>query len=63
VQEQSVVSSLLRSFPEEFTDHLEGRPCPRPGRVVVPKLVDIVDGVAHYDERQARKRPDWTFAD
>jgi NADH-quinone oxidoreductase subunit F len=62
VQEQAVVSSLLRSFPEEFTDHLEGRPCPRPGRVVVPKLVDLADGVARYDEHQARKQPDWTYA-
>jgi NADH:ubiquinone oxidoreductase subunit F (NADH-binding) len=62
VQEQAVVSSLLRSFPEEFTEHLEGRPCPRPGRVVVPKLVDIVDGVARYDERQPNKQPDWTYA-
>lgn len=62
VQEQAVVSSLLRSFPEEFTEHLEGRPCPRPGRVVVPKLVDIVDGIARYDERQPKKQPDWTYA-
>ena len=46
VQEQAVVSSLLRSFPEEFAEHLEGRPCPRPGRVVVPKLVDLADGTA-----------------
>ena len=61
VQEQAVVSSLLRSFPEEFTDHLEGRPGPRPGRVVVPKLVDLADGVAHYDERQPAKQPDWTY--
>ena len=56
------MSSLLRSFPEEFTEHLEGRPCPRPGRVVVPKLVDIVDGTARYDERQATKQPDWTYS-
>ena len=34
---------------------------PRPS-VPVPKLVDLVDGVAVYDERQARKRPDWTYA-
>src|SRR5205814_1414415 len=62
VQEQAVVSSLLRSFPEEFTEHLEGRLCPRPGRVVVPKLLDIVDGTARYDERHADKRPDWTYS-
>jgi NADH:ubiquinone oxidoreductase subunit F (NADH-binding) len=62
VQEQAIVSSLMRSFPEEFTEHLEGRPCPRPGRVVVPKLLDIVDGTARYDERQAAKQPDWTYS-
>jgi NADH:ubiquinone oxidoreductase subunit F (NADH-binding) len=62
VQEQAVVSSLLRSFPEEFAEHLEGRPCPRPGRVAVPKIVDIVDGTMVYDERQSRKQPDWTYS-
>ena len=30
--------------------------------VPVPKLVDLVDGVAVYDEHHARKRPDWTYA-
>jgi NADH:ubiquinone oxidoreductase subunit F (NADH-binding) len=60
-QEQLVMGSLLRHFPEEFAAHLEGaEPAPE---VPVPKLVDIRDGVAIYDERQARKRPDWTYAD
>jgi hypothetical protein len=27
----------------------------------VPKLVDVHDGQATIDERQARKRPDWTY--
>jgi NADH:ubiquinone oxidoreductase subunit F (NADH-binding) len=62
VQEQAVVSSLLRSFPEEFAEHLEGRPCPRPGRVIVPKIVDVAGGIATYDERQPQKRPDWTYS-
>ena len=35
---------------------------PRPRGLVVPKLVDLADGVAIYDERQARKQPDWTYA-
>jgi len=59
-QEQRVVGSLLRSFPEDFVDRLEGidrEPLP------VPKIVDIVDGVASYDPDQVRKRPDWTMAD
>ncbi|MGH2477195.1 MAG: NADH-ubiquinone oxidoreductase-F iron-sulfur binding region domain-containing protein, partial [Candidatus Limnocylindrales bacterium] len=60
-QEQIVISSLLRQFPEEFAAHLEGaEPAPE---VPVAKLVDIRDGVAIYDERQARKRPDWTYED
>jgi NADH:ubiquinone oxidoreductase subunit F (NADH-binding) len=60
-QEQALIGSLLREFPEEFAAHLEGAP-PAP-EVPIAKLVDIRDGVAIYDERQARKRPDWTYAD
>ncbi len=59
-QEQRVISSLLRAFPEDFVAHLESSP-PTP-KLAVPKLVDIVDGVAEYDTRQDLKRPDWTYA-
>lgn len=59
-QEQRVISSLLRAFPEDFVAHLESAP-PTPV-LPVPKLVDIVDGVAVYDSRQDLKRPDWTYA-
>jgi NADH:ubiquinone oxidoreductase subunit F (NADH-binding) len=58
-QEQVVISSLLRAFPEDFVAHLEGAP-PAP-ELTVPKLVALSDGVATYDPRQARKRPDWTY--
>jgi NADH:ubiquinone oxidoreductase subunit F (NADH-binding) len=61
VQEQRVVSSILTRFPEDVVAHLEG-PCPRPRVIPIPKIVDITDGVVVYDERQARKRPDWTYA-
>jgi len=61
-EEKLVVASLLAAFPEEFAAHLEG-PCPRPRPIPLPKLVDIVDGTAIYDERHARKRPDWTYED
>ena len=61
VQEQRVVSSILRAFPGEFADHLEGRGCARAGPVLVPKIVDLHDGRVVYDERQARKQPDWTY--
>jgi NADH-quinone oxidoreductase subunit F len=62
-EEQLVVSSILRAFPEEFADHVEGD-CPhhRPD-LVVPKIVDLADGHVRYDERQARKQPDWTYAE
>jgi len=63
VEEQNVVSSLLTRFPEEFVDHLEGRGCQSARRLVVPKLVDLADGVAVFDEHQLLKRPDWTYAD
>ena len=59
-EEQRVISSLLRRFPEEFTSEvvsvasLETLP--------IPKIVDIRDGVALYDEAQQRKQPDWTYA-
>ena len=60
-EEQLVVSSVLRAFPEEFAAHLEGR-CPRPrDDLIAPKLVDLVDGRATYDERHRRKQPDWSY--
>jgi NADH-quinone oxidoreductase subunit F len=61
-QEQRVIGSLLRSFPEDFVAHLEGATSTEVP--VVPKLLDILpDGTAVYDDRQDRKRPDWTYAD
>jgi NADH-quinone oxidoreductase subunit F len=61
VEERLVVSSLLRAFPDEFAEHLERGECPRPGRRPLPKLVDLTDGKAVYDESFWRKRPDWTY--
>ncbi|HEY2430013.1 MAG TPA: NADH-ubiquinone oxidoreductase-F iron-sulfur binding region domain-containing protein [Acidimicrobiales bacterium] len=63
IEEQNVVSSLLRHFAEEFVEHLEGRGCTSERELVVPKLVDIVDGRAVYDEHYRFKLPDWTYAD
>ncbi|MEA2716998.1 MAG: hypothetical protein QOI56_1881 [Actinomycetota bacterium] len=60
-EEQILVRSILRAFPEEFAAHLEGD-CPLPrSDLVVPLIVDLADGVVTYDERQARKQPDWTY--
>jgi NADH:ubiquinone oxidoreductase subunit F (NADH-binding) len=61
VEEQRVVSSVLRAFPEEFAAHIEGRGCPRPKHRAIPKLLDLEDGVATYDESFWRKQPDWTY--
>jgi NADH:ubiquinone oxidoreductase subunit F (NADH-binding) len=60
VEEQVLVSSILQAFPDEVAAHLEA-PCPLPRPILVPKIVDLDDGRVVYDERQARKRPDWTY--
>ena len=62
-EEQAMVSSILREYPEEFALHLEGRCSVAERPIIVPKLVDLADGVATYDPRQASKQPDWTYAD
>jgi NADH-quinone oxidoreductase subunit F len=62
VQEQLVVRSILREFTTELEAYVAGRKPPYEGDVAVPKLVDIVDGRAVFDQRQARKLPDWTYS-
>jgi len=61
-EEQIVIASLLERFPEEFALHLEGR-CSRERerRLEAPKIVDIADGLVTWDDKQARKQPDWTY--
>jgi NADH-quinone oxidoreductase subunit F len=61
VEEQLVVDSIMQAFPEEFTEHVEHGRCPRPRRLPIPKLVDLAEGTAVYDETFWRKRPDWTY--
>jgi NADH-quinone oxidoreductase subunit F len=61
VEEQQIVSSILREFPEDVVAHEERR-CRLRHDLVVPKLVDF-DGTEFVtDARQARKLPDWTYA-
>lgn len=61
VQERTVVSSILRSFPEDVAAHLEGW-CPSERQhIITPKVSDLVHGVVTYDPRQEHKRPDWTY--
>jgi NADH-quinone oxidoreductase subunit F len=62
VEEQQLIGSLLRAFPEDFDAHLSGA-CPSSRHIVVPKLVELDAAGARYDTRQMRKRPDWTYAD
>jgi NADH-quinone oxidoreductase subunit F len=62
MEERIVVSSILRSFPDEFDEHVRLGRCPRPRHLPIPKLVDLADGRASYDESFWRKRPDWTYA-
>lgn len=59
-EEQRVIGSLLRNFPEDFVSELEGASVLE--ALPVPKIVDIRDGRAAYDEQQLRKQPDWTYA-
>lgn len=62
-EEQLVISSLLHRFPEEFALHVEGRCSKDTERPLpAPKIVDIVDGEVVWDDKQARKQPDWTYA-
>lgn len=60
-EEQLVVASILRAFPEAFAARLEGTAGPlRPA--LVPLVKEITDdGQVTYDQRHARKQPDWTF--
>ncbi len=61
VEEQQMVSSVLRAFPEEFADHIENQRCPASESRPMPKLIDLRDGQATYDQRFWKKRPDWTY--
>jgi NADH:ubiquinone oxidoreductase subunit F (NADH-binding) len=59
-EEAQLVGSIIEQFPREVEEHVVDG-CPRPRHLTVPKLVDLRDGDAVYDERQARKKPDWTY--
>ncbi len=64
VEEQQMVGSLLRTFPDDVLAH-EGTGHAHASlrhHIVVPKIVDLDDGVVTYDRLQTRKQPDWTYA-
>jgi NADH-quinone oxidoreductase subunit F len=46
VQEQLVVGSAMTAFADEVADHVTHGACPRPRPVVLPRLVDLRDGIA-----------------
>ncbi len=60
-EEQVAVSSILASFPEDVALALTGVTTDEVDPV--SKITGIADGVATMDERQARKQPDWTYAE
>ncbi len=60
-QARLLVASILQLFPGDLGDRLDGRRGELD--VPLPKLVDLVDGVAVIDDDQARKRPDWTYGE
>lgn len=59
-EEQLVVSSIMRSFPDDIDAFLQGR-AGDIRLIDVPLIKDIEDGVVTYDLTHARKRPDWTY--
>jgi hypothetical protein len=61
VEERVMVNSVMQAFAFEFVEHVELGRCPRPRQLPIPKLVDLTDGVAIYDDEYWRKRPDWTY--
>jgi NADH:ubiquinone oxidoreductase subunit F (NADH-binding) len=62
VEAQQLVPSLLAEFADDFTAHAAGS-CALRHDLVLPKIVDIDEGVALFDERQAEKRADWTYGE
>lgn len=59
-QHQRVVGSIRTRFEKEVRAHIDGDAPPAPP-VFIAGLVDVRDGEAILDERQAAKQPDWTF--
>jgi NADH-quinone oxidoreductase subunit F len=59
-EEQQTVSSLLAAYPEDVALNLTG--VQTDPVEPISKIVDIVDGVAVVDDKQAYKQPDWTYA-
>lgn len=61
-QDQIVVASLLRTFPQDFLDAVDGKPV-NIRDIMPPKLVDVADGKAVLDEHWRLKQENWAYAD
>ncbi|NNE73699.1 MAG: hypothetical protein HKN26_08560 [Acidimicrobiales bacterium] len=59
-QAQLLVTSLLQRFPDDVEERLRA---PGDPHLVLPKLVDLVDGTVVTDPSLAYKRPDWSYAE
>ncbi len=59
-QHKVVLESILQRFPGELQAHVSGETGPVEPYLIA-ELVDIVDGVAHCDERFSQKQPDWSY--
>ena len=63
-QQQDVIGSLLAAFPAAFEARAEAGADAGPlASVLVAPIVDLHDGRAVLDGRQADKQPDWSFDD
>jgi hypothetical protein len=72
VELQTVVASILRTFPDDFVAHLDGSAGLPPSSDArdarreyhLPKIVDLdmAAGTVAYDHRITLKQPDWTYA-
>jgi NADH:ubiquinone oxidoreductase subunit F (NADH-binding) len=62
VEEVKVVGSVLNAFDGDVQAHLSGACALRHG-LPVPKIADFDEATGRFtfDDRQARKRPDWTY--
>ncbi len=62
-EEQVVVSSILRSFPEDIAAVTRSGATPAE-TILVPLIVDLLaDGTVIHDSKHRSKRPDWTYGD
>ncbi len=59
-QQQTLVESLLASWPDAVDAHLAGRTA-AVEPALVAELVSLANGVARVDEHHRDKQPDWTF--